>query len=62
MMVQTAKNLTYQTVSGFKGEYSDSSTYAQGDKVWHGGALYSANVAISTAEAWDSSHWTQFAG
>lgn len=62
VMIQTAKNLTYQTVSGFKGEYSDSSTYAQGDKVWYGGALYSANVAISTAEAWDSSHWTQFAG
>jgi len=39
--------------------YSASSTYAVGDIVTHGGLLYECNTAISTAEAWNSSHWTQ---
>lgn len=38
--------------------YSASSTYAVGDIVLHDGQLYECNTAISTAEAWDSTHWT----
>lgn len=39
--------------------YSASSTYAVGDKVRYGDKLYSCSTAISTAEAWNSSHWTE---
>ena len=39
-------------------EYSSSSTYAVGDLVLKDGQLYECNTAISTAEAWNSSHWT----
>lgn len=40
-------------------EYSSSSTYDVGDFVIHEGLMYTCNTAISTAEAWNSSHWTQ---
>ena len=40
-------------------EYSSSSTYDVGDFVIHEGLMYTCNTAISTAEAWDSTHWTQ---
>lgn len=39
--------------------YSASSTYAVGDKVRYGDYLYSCNTTISSAEAWNSAHWTQ---
>ena len=39
-------------------EYSSSSTYAVGDIVLKDGALYKCSTAISTAEAWNSAHWT----
>lgn len=38
--------------------YSSSSTYAVGDIVTYGGNVYKCSTAISTAEAWNSSHWT----
>lgn len=40
-------------------QYSSSSTYDVGDFVIHEGLMYTCNTAISTAEAWNSSHWTQ---
>ena len=40
-------------------EYSSSATYDVGDFVIHEGLMYTCNTAISTAEAWDSTHWTQ---
>lgn len=40
-------------------EYSSSSTYAVGDLVIYDGVLYKCTTAISTAEAWNSTHWTQ---
>ena len=39
--------------------YSSSSTYDVGDFVIHDGLMYTCNTAISTAESWDSTHWTQ---
>ena len=39
-------------------EYSATSTYAIGDMVIHENALYVCSTAITTAEAWNSAHWT----
>lgn len=39
--------------------YSSSKTYAVRDCVQYSGALYECSTAISTAEAWNSSHWTK---
>lgn len=39
--------------------YSASSTYAVGDYVIYNAQLYKCNTAITTAEAWTASHWTQ---
>ena len=38
--------------------YSTSSTYAVGDYCIYGNTLYKCTTAISTAEAWNSGHWT----
>ena len=40
-------------------EYDESLTYSVGDCVQHNGLLYQCNTDISTAEAWDPTHWTQ---
>lgn len=39
--------------------YSSSSTYAVGDYVIHNSNLYRCTTAITTAEAFNSAHWTQ---
>lgn len=39
-------------------EYSATSTYAVGDICMHDGLRYKCNTAITTAEAWNLSHWT----
>ena len=38
--------------------YDSTSTYAVGDIVIYNGVLYKCTTAISTAEAWDATHWT----
>ena len=38
--------------------YSSSSTYSVGDYCIYGNTLYKCTTAISTAEAWNSGHWT----
>lgn len=38
--------------------YSASSTYEVGEIVLHDGAAYKCVTAITTAEAWNASHWT----
>ena len=38
--------------------YSSSSTYAVGDYCIYENTLYKCTTAISTAEAWNSAHWT----
>ena len=57
------KKLSIQKVFNKAGEivadaYSSSSTYAVGDLCVYNGALYECNTAITTAEAWNSAHWT----
>lgn len=39
--------------------YSASSTYAVGDYCTKDNVLYKCSTTISTAEAWNSAHWTQ---
>lgn len=39
--------------------YSTSATYAVDDYVYYNNLIYKCNTAITTAEAWDSTHWTQ---
>lgn len=38
--------------------YSDTSTYAVGDRVRYSYNSWECNTAIPTAEAWDANHWT----
>lgn len=38
-------------------EYDATATYVVGDVVMHGGQRYSCSTAITTPEAWNSSHW-----
>lgn len=38
--------------------YDDTSTYAAGDLCIYNNALYKCTTAITTAEAWNASHWT----
>lgn len=38
--------------------YDDTSTYAVGDLCIYNNALYKCTTAITTAEAWNASHWT----
>lgn len=38
--------------------YSPSKTYAVGDYCEYSGGMYQCNTPITTAEAWDSTHWT----
>lgn len=38
--------------------YDETETYAVGDYVIYGGDLYKCTTAISTAEEWNSTHWT----
>lgn len=40
------------------GVYSASDTYAVGDRVRYGYYIYECKTAITTAEAWNSAHWT----
>ena len=39
--------------------YDPESTYAVGDFCYYENELYECNTAISTAEAWDETHWTK---
>jgi hypothetical protein len=41
------------------GDYSDTKTYAVKDFVWYNGHLYRCTTAITTAETWTASHWSQ---
>jgi len=46
-------------LSNFADSYDDTSTYDVGDCVIYNGVLYQCNTAITVAEAWDATHWTQ---
>ena len=45
-------------INSFAPTYSASSTYTVGQKVIYNGQLYKCSTTISTAEAWNSAHWT----
>lgn len=46
-------------VAGSTDQYDSSATYAIGDLCIYNNTLYKCSTAISTPEAWDSTHWTQ---
>lgn len=58
-----AVNEILTDISGFadnlSDEYDPTATYAVGDLCIHSNTLYRCNTAITTAEAWNSIHWTQ---
>ena len=65
----TELNTTNQTIFGAINEhhsvigynydaYDDTSTYAVGDLCIYNNTLYKCTTAITTAEAWNASHWT----
>ena len=39
--------------------YDNTTTYAVGDRVIYNGRLYRCTTAITTAEDWDATHWTE---
>lgn len=39
--------------------YSKSATYAVGDRVRYSYSIWECNTAITTAEAWNATHWTE---
>lgn len=47
------------SVTSIAPAYSASSTYAVGDYVTYSNKLYECTTAITTAEAWNSSHWAE---
>lgn len=58
-------NPVWSTPSGDGGDvdielepYSSSKTYAVGDYCEYSGGMYQCNTSITTAEAWNSAHWT----
>lgn len=55
----TVEGSINQTISNLANDYDPSSTYAVDDCVLHEGDLYQCTTAITVAEAWDSTHWTQ---
>lgn len=58
----SAQNITgavNQTLANFADEYDDTATYDVGDIVVYAGNLYKCETAVSTAEAFDPTKWTQ---
>lgn len=48
-----------QAVANMADAYDATATYAEGDYCTYGGKLYQANTDISTAEAFDATHWDE---
>lgn len=56
----TSYDITDQTIrSSVANEYSATGTYDVGDYCVKDGMVYKCNTAITTAEAWNASHWTE---
>ena len=53
---------TRQTSSTWFPTYSSSNTYALGAGCTYNGTKYICNTAITTAEAWNASHWQLYIG
>lgn len=56
---KTVEGAINQTLGNFANKYDATQTYAVDDCVLYAGILYKCIVAISTPEAWDSTHWEQ---
>ena len=56
--VADLKTMDSNLVSSIAPAYDASSTYAVGEKVMYDGKLYECSTAITTAEAWNASHWS----
>lgn len=56
--VADLKTMDSNLVSSIAPAYNASSTYAVGEKVMYDGKLYECSTAITTAEAWNASHWS----
>lgn len=56
---KTVEGAINQTLGNFANKYDATLTYAVDDCVLYAGILYKCIVAISTPEAWDSTHWEQ---
>ena len=52
-----AKALSQLAIGAEPEVYDPTSTYTANSYVWHDNILYKAKQAISTAEAWNASHW-----
>lgn len=55
---QTVFGALLQLLANFANVYNPANTYALNDCVIYQGVLYKCTTAISTPEAWDSTHWT----
>jgi hypothetical protein len=55
---KTVTGAINQTISNFANDYDATATYDVGDCVLYAGVLYKCTTAITTAEAWDATHWT----
>ena len=57
--LQARENTDSAGIASLATAYSPSARYAVGDMVTYDGKLYTCKTAITTAEAWNSSHWTE---
>lgn len=57
--LQARENTDSAGIASLATAYSSSARYAVGDMVTYDGKLYTCKTAITTAEAWNSSHWTE---
>ena len=55
--INTAFALIDVLVGAIAPKYDATSTYQKDDYVQHEGGLYQAKADISSAEAWDPTHW-----
>lgn len=55
---KVVKEYTDALRSGLANEYNSATTYAVGDFCIYNNLLYECTTEITTAEAWNSSHWT----
>lgn len=57
--IKNAINSNSEEISKSTDEYSSSKTYSTGDLVIYNNKLYKASQDITTAESFNSSHWTE---
>lgn len=53
------KDLLAKVIINYTGAYSNTSTYSVGQIVSYSGDLWECSTAITTAEDWNSEHWTK---